>query len=447
MLCWLVKASQLERTRENMNHISKALRGVADKYNGVSLIIRIIVGLIAGTALALVVPHMTWIGEFGTLFVSALKAVAPILVFVLVASALAQGNSKLDGRFGTVLFLYLFTTFLSAVVAVLTSRMFPQTISLGDAADADVVPQGLSEVVQTLLTNIVANPIQAMIDGNYICILMWACLFGLAMKGIANESSKAFLANVADGVSQVIRWVINLAPFGIMGLVFTSVSENGLAAFTEYGSLLLLLVGTMLLMVLVFGPLVIFLYLHRNPYPLVYRCFKESGLTAFFTRSSAANIPVNMQLCEKLGLDKDMYSVSIPLGATINMNGAAITITIMAMAAANTMGIQISLPAAILLSVVSALGACGASGVAGGSLLLIPMACSLFGISNDIAMQVVGVGFIIGVIQDSVETCLNSASDVEFAATAEYHAWLKQGRQLPAFMYSKKERQQLGIEA
>ena len=415
-----------------MNHISKALRGVADKYNGVSLIIRIIVGLIAGTALALVVPHMTWIGEFGTLFVSALKAVAPILVFVLVASALAQGNSKLDGRFGTVLFLYLFTTFLSAVVAVLTSRMFPQTISLGDAADADVVPQGLSEVVQTLLTNIVANPIQAMSDGNYICILMWACLFGLAMKGIANESSKAFLANVADGVSQVIRWVINLAPFGIMGLVFTSVSENGLAAFTEYGSLLLLLVGTMLLMVLVFGPLVIFLYLHRNPYPLVYRCFKESGLTAFFTRSSAANIPVNMQLCEKLGLDKDMYSVSIPLGATINMNGAAITITIMAMAAANTMGIQISLPAAILLSVVSALGACGASGVAGGSLLLIPMACSLFGISNDIAMQVVGVGFIIGVIQDSVETCLNSASDVEFAATAEYHAWLKQGRQLPA---------------
>lgn len=430
-----------------MNHISKALRGVADKYNGVSLIIRIIVGLIAGTALALVVPHMAWIGEFGTLFVSALKAVAPILVFVLVASALAQGNSKLDSRFGTVLFLYLFTTFLSAVVAVLTSRMFPQTISLGDAADADVVPQGLSEVVQTLLTNIVANPIQAMINGNYICILMWACLFGLAMKGIANESSKAFLANVADGVSQVIRWVINLAPFGIMGLVFTSVSENGLAAFTEYGSLLLLLVGTMLLMVLVFGPLVIFLYLHRNPYPLVYRCFKESGLTAFFTRSSAANIPVNMQLCEKLGLDKDMYSVSIPLGATINMNGAAVTITIMAMAVANTMGIQISLPAAILLSVVSALGACGASGVAGGSLLLIPMACSLFGISNDIAMQVVGVGFIIGVIQDSVETCLNSASDVEFAATAEYHAWLKQGRQLPAFMYSKKERQQLGIKA
>ena len=430
-----------------MGKISKAVRGVADIYNGASLIVRIIVGLIIGTVLALTMPHVTWIGEFGTLFVSALKAVAPILVFVLVASALAQGTSKLDRRFGTVLFLYLFTTFLAAVVAVLTSRLFPQTLSLGKAAKADVVPQGLSEVIQTLLTNIVTNPIQAIIDGNYICILMWACLFGLAMKSIANESSKAFMANVADAVSQVIRWVINLAPFGIMGLVFTNVADNGLSAFTKYGSLLLLLVGTMLLMVLVFGPLVIFLYLHRNPYPLVYRCFKESGLTAFFTRSSAANIPVNMQLCEKLGLDKDMYSVSIPLGATINMNGAAITITIMAMAAANTMGIQISLPATILLSVVSALGACGASGVAGGSLLLIPMACSLFGISNDIAMQVVGVGFIIGVIQDSVETCLNSASDVEFAATAEYHAWLKQGRQLPAFMYSKKERQQLGIEA
>ena len=401
-----------------MGKISKAVRGVADIYNGASLIVRIIVGLIIGTVLALTMPHVTWIGEFGTLFVAALKAAAPILVFVLVASALAQGTSKLDRRFGTVLFLYLFTTFLAAVVAVLTSRLFPQTLSLGKAAKADVVPQGLSEVIQTLLTNIVANPIQAIIDGNYICILMWACLFGLAMKSIANESSKAFMANVADAVSQVIRWVINLAPFGIMGLVFTNVADNGLSAFTKYGSLLLLLVGTMLLMVLVFGPLVIFIFLRRNPYPLVYRCFKESGLTAFFTRSSAANIPVNMQLCEKLGLDKDMYSVSIPLGATINMNGAAITITIMAMAAANTLGIQISLPAAILLSVVSALGACGASGVAGGSLLLIPMACSLFGISNDIAMQVVGVGFIIGVIQDSAETALNSSTDVLFTAAA-----------------------------
>ena len=430
-----------------MNQLTKAAKTLAAKYNSTSLILRIAIGLVVGSVLALICPGAAWIEEFGNLFVGALKGVAPVLVFVIVASALAQGSSKLDRRFGTVVWLYMLTTFVAAALSVVTSKLFPQTLVLAEAATADVVPQGLGDVMHTLLSNIVSNPVASIMNGNYIGILMWACLFGLAMKSIANESSKAFMANVADAVSQVIRWVINLAPFGIMGLVFTNVADNGLSAFTKYGSLLLLLVGTMLLMVLVFGPLVIFIFLRRNPYPLVYRCFKESGLTAFFTRSSAANIPVNMQLCEKLGLDKDMYSVSIPLGATINMNGAAITITIMAMAAANTLGIQISLPAAILLSVVSALGACGASGVAGGSLLLIPMACSLFGISNDIAMQVVGVGFIIGVIQDSVETCLNSASDVEFAATAEYHAWLKQGRQLPAFMYSKKERAKLGIEA
>ena len=420
-----------------MGKISKAVRGVADIYNGASLIVRIIVGLIIGTVLALTMPHVTWIGEFGTLFVAALKAAAPILVFVLVASALAQGTSKLDRRFGTVLFLYLFTTFLAAVVAVLTSRLFPQTLSLGKAAKADVVPQGLSEVIQTLLTNIVANPIQAIIDGNYICILMWACLFGLAMKKLGSDTTKNFMANTADAISTIVRWIINLAPFGIMGLVFTNVSDNGLSIFTQYGRLLLLLVGTMLLMALVINPFIIFIYLHRNPYPLVFRCLRESGLTAFFTRSSAANIPVNMSLCEKLGLDKDIYSVSIPLGATINMDGAAITITIMTLAAANTLGMQVSVPAAILPSIMSALGACGASGVAGGSLLLIPMACSLFGISNDIAMQVVGVGFIIGVIQDSVETALNSAGDVEFAATAEYHQWLKEGKPLPAFMGGK----------
>ena len=420
-----------------MGKISKAVRGVADIYNGASLIVRIIVGLIIGTVLALTMPHVTWIGEFGTLFVAALKAAAPILVFVLVASALAQGTSKLDRRFGTVLFLYLFTTFLAAVVAVLTSRLFPQTLSLGKVAKADVVPQGLSEVIQTLLTNIVANPIQAIIDGNYICILMWACLFGLAMKKLGSDTTKNFMANTADAISTIVRWIINLAPFGIMGLVFTNVADNGLSIFTQYGRLLLLLVGTMLLMALVINPFIIFIYLHRNPYPLVFRCLRESGLTAFFTRSSAANIPVNMSLCEKLGLDKDIYSVSIPLGATINMDGAAITITIMTLAAANTLGMQVSVPAAILLSIMSALGACGASGVAGGSLLLIPMACSLFGISNDIAMQVVGVGFIIGVIQDSVETALNSAGDVEFAATAEYHQWLKEDKPLPAFMGGK----------
>lgn len=307
-----------------MDTVVKLFRDIAARYNGVALILRIIVGLIVGTILALVVPHATWIGEFGSLFVSALKAIAPILVFVLVSSALAQGSSKLDRRFGLVLWLYLFSTFMSAVVAVFASRAFPQTLALGKAAKSDVVPQGLGQVAQNMLTAIVTNPIQSMIDGNYIGILLWACLFGLAMKGIASESSKTFMANVADSVSQLIRWIINLAPFGIMGLIFTNVSENGLSTFAKYGSLLMLLVGTMLFMVLVVAPAIMFAYLHRNPYPLVYRCYKESGLTAFFTRSSAANIPVNMQLCEKLGLDKDMYSVSIPLGATINMNGAYI---------------------------------------------------------------------------------------------------------------------------
>ena len=425
----------------------KTLNKAVARYNGISLIVRILVGLIIGAVLALVAPGAGWVGELGNLFVGALKGIAPVLVFVIVASALAQGSSKLDRRFGTVIWLYMLTTFLAAAIAVVTSFMFPVTVVLADAAQSDVVPQGLGEVMGTLLTNFVANPVSAIMSGNYIGILFWACMFGVAMKKIGSDTTKTFMANTADAVSQIVRWIINLAPFGIMGLVYTNVSGNGLAIFTQYGKLLALLVGTMLFMALIVSPLIMFIYLGCNPYPLVFRCLRESGLTAFFTRSSAANIPVNMALCEKLGLDKDMYSVSIPLGATINMNGAAITITIMAMAAANTLGIQISLPAAILLSVVSALGACGASGVAGGSLLLIPMACSLFGISNDIAMQVVGVGFIIGVIQDSVETCLNSASDVEFAATAEYHAWLKQGRQLPAFMYSKKERAKLGIEA
>lgn len=413
-----------------MKYVQKAVT----RYNGVSLIIRILMGLVIGTVLALTVPGATWIGTLGDLFVGALKGIAPVLVFVIVASALAQGTSKLDRRFATVIFLYLLTTFIAAALSVITSFLFPQTVVLADAAQSDVIPQGLDEVMNTLLTNFVANPVSAIMSGNYIGILFWACMFGLAMKGIGTDSTKLFMANTADAVSKIVRWIINLAPFGILGLVFTNVSGNGLAIFTQYGKLLALLVGTMLIMALVINPAIIFLYLRCNPYPLVLRCLKESGLTAFFTRSSAANIPVNMALCEKLGIDKDMYSVSIPLGATINMDGAAITITIMTLAAANTLGIQVSIPAAIVLSVMSALGACGASGVAGGSLLLIPMACSLFGISNDVAMQMVGVGFIIGVVQDSVETALNSAGDVEFAATAEFYQWRKQGKKLPDFL-------------
>ena len=420
-----------------MDTISKVAKIVAEKYNSVSLILRIALGLVVGAVLAVLFPGAAWVQEFGNLFVGALKGIAPVLVFVIVASALAQGSSKLDRRFGTVVWLYMLTTFLAAALSVITSELFPQTMALPEAASADVVPQGLGEVMHTLLSNIVANPVSSIMNGNYIGILLWACLFGLAMKQLAGDSTKAFLADTADAVSSIVRWVINLAPFGIMGLVYTNVSGNGLSIFTQYGRLLLLLVGTMLFMAFVINPLIIFIYLHRNPYPLVLRCLRESGLTAFFTRSSAANIPVNMSLCEKLGLDKDIYSVSIPLGATINMDGAAITITIMTLAAANTLGMKVSIPAAVLLAFMSALGACGASGVAGGSLLLIPMACSLFGISNDIAMQVVGVGFIIGVIQDSVETALNSAGDVEFAATAEFYQWRKEGKPLPEFLRKK----------
>lgn len=413
---------------------TNALKKIVKKYNDTSLILRILIGLIIGAVLGLYVKQAAWIGTFGDLFVSALKAMAPILVFVIVAAALAQSRSRLDKRFGTVLFLYMLTTFDAAVLAVLMSYAFPQTITLAEAAEGYSAPAGLGEVFKTLLGNIVANPIQSIIDGNYIGILFWAVLFGLAMKALASESSKTFMLNVSDAISQIVRWIINLAPFGIMGLVYTNVSSNGLAIFTDYGKLLLLLVSTMAIQALVIAPFISFLYIHRNPYPLLWRCLKESGLTAFFTRSSAANIPVNMALCEKLGLDKEIYSVSIPLGATINMDGAAITITIMTLAACNTLGIRVSIPAAILLSFISALGACGASGIAGGSLLLIPMACSLFGISNDIAMQVVAVGFIIGVVQDSVETALNSSGDVMFAATAEYHQRLKEGKPLPDFL-------------
>ena len=431
---------RIEKRGFVMNQIGKAFKKIAAAYNNVSLILRIAIGLVIGALLALICPGATWLEELGNLFVGALKGIAPVLVFVIVASALAQGSSKLDRRFGTVVWLYMLTTFVAAALSVVTSKLFPQTLVLAAAAEAEVIPQGLGEVMRTLLSNIVSNPVASIMNGNYIGILLWACLFGLAMKKLASDSTKTFLSNTADAVSTVVRWIINLAPFGIMGLVFTNVSGNGLSIFTQYGSLLLLLVGTMLTMAFIINPIIIFIYLRCNPYPLVLRCLRESGLTAFFTRSSAANIPVNMALCEKLDLDKDIYSVSIPLGATINMDGAAITITIMTLAAANTLGMQVSLPAAILLSFMSALGACGASGVAGGSLLLIPMACSLFGISNDVAMQVVGVGFIIGVIQDSVETALNSAGDVEFAATAEYHQWRKQGRALPDFLGGKKSR-------
>jgi serine/threonine transporter len=405
-----------------------------EKYNSVSLILRIVIGLVLGAILGMTVKDFGFVSLLGDLFVGALKAVAPVLVFVLVISALARGNDKLDSRFGLVILLYMASTLLASVVAVVGSFVFPQTIKLAEEVSAETIPTGVGEVLGNLLRGMVANPVGALTEGRYIGILFWAVVFGLAAKKLADDHTKKVMEDVADVVSQAVRWVINLAPFGIMGLVYTNVSTNGLSIFTDYGKLLLLLVGCMLVVALVVDPLLAAITLKVNPYPLVFRCLKGSGVTAFFTRSSAANIPVNMQLCEKLGMDKEMYAVSIPLGATINMDGAAVTIAVMALAAANTMGVQVSLPTALILALISTLAACGASGVAGGSLLLIPMACSLFGVNADVAMQVVGVGFIIGVVQDSVETALNSSGDVMFAATAEYAKWKKEGKPLPTFL-------------
>lgn len=406
------------------------MKAIVKKYNETSLILRIVIGLIIGTLLGVVLPKATIVSLFGDLFVGALKAIAPILVFILIMSSLAKAGKGIGKRFRTVIVLYMMSTFLAAVVAVIGSFAFPVTLKLTEAVSDATPPSGIGEVLRALLTNMVSNPVSALLNANYVGILAWAVILGLALKNIASDNTKYILTEFSDAVSTAVRWIINMAPFGIMGLVFSSVSTNGLGIFTDYGKLLLVLVGCMLAVALIVDPLIAGIALKRNPYPLVLRCFKESGLTAFFTRSSAANIPVNMALCERLGLDKDMYSVSIPLGATINMDGAAITITVMALAAANTMGIAVDFPSAIVLSFLATLGACGASGVAGGSLLLIPMACSLFGISNDIAMQVVGVGFIIGVVQDSLETAINSSGDVLFAATAEFREWQKEGREV-----------------
>ena len=402
-----------------------AIKKLGRAWNSISLIKRIIVGLVIGTVLAVVWPGNDIVEMLGTLFVNALKSVAPILVFFLVISALC--NAKGGGQMKTVIVLYLVATFVAGAVAVIASTLFPVDLTLTAPAEDQASPEGIGQVLATLITNVVANPVEALMKANYLGILAWAVVLGIALRH-ANDQVKSVFSSISDAVSTVVRWIIALAPFGILGLVYTAVSTNGLEIFTEYGQLLLVLVGSMLFIAFVTNPLLSFACFRKNPYGLVVRCLKDSGLTAFFTRSSAANIPVNMELCRKLGLNKDNYSLSIPLGATINMGGAAVTISVMAMMAAHTMGIEVDIPTAIILSVLSAISACGASGVAGGSLLLIPLACSLFGISNDIAMQVVGIGFVIGVIQDSCETALNSSSDVLFAASAEYGEWKKQGR-------------------
>ncbi|MBQ7563989.1 MAG: serine/threonine transporter SstT [Lachnospiraceae bacterium] len=376
---------------------------------------------------------------FGSIFVGALKAVAPILVFVLVISSLAQGTTGFDERFASVIFLYLLSTLLAGLVAVAASFLFPLTVKFTGGAEVSQVPSGVGEVLENLVVSMVDNPVNALAEGNYISILFWAVLLGLIFKKFATQTTKQLISDLSEAVSSLVALIISFAPFGIMGLIYETIAESGLSIFVDYGKLLLLLVGTMAVVALVLNPFLVFLAIRTNPYPLVFRCLRESAVMAFFMRSSAANIPVNMELCKKLELDENIYSVSIPLGSTINMDGAAVVITIMTMTAAHTIGISVDLPSAIVLSLLSTLAACGTSGVAGGSLLLIPMACSLFGIPQETAMEMVGVGYIINVVQDSFETALNSSGDVLFTAAAEYRHWLKIGKRLPAFLSGKKD--------
>ena len=394
-------------------------------WNRTSLIKRIAIGVVIGAVLGLLVPKFTVIGLLGDMFVGGLKAIAPLLVFALVANALSQTREGQQSNMKTVIVLYLFGTFAAALTAVISHYIFPISLKLGEAAATKATaPQGVGEVFKDLLLKMVDNPVNALAQANYIGVLVWAVVFGFAMRAASNHT-KDLLNTLAEVTSQIVRWIINLAPFGILGLVFNTISENGVGVLADYGVLILVLVGTMAFVALVVNPIIAFVMMGKNPFPLVFRCLKDSGITAFFTRSSAANIPVNLQLCKDLGLNPDTYSVSIPLGSTINMAGAAVTINVLTLAAVTTLGIQVDFATALILSVVSAISACGASGIAGGSLLLVPVACSLFGISNDLAMQVVGVGFIVGVIQDSCETALNSSTDVLFTAVAEKSRWKK----------------------
>ena len=395
------------------------MKKIIRAWNKASLIKRILIGMLLGASLGLLFPSLSGIGILGDLFVGGLKAIAPVLVFTLVANALSQHQKGQDTNMKTVIFLYLLGTFAAALLAVLASFLFPVQITLSSASTEIAPPDGIGQVLSNLLLNLVDNPLNAVVKANYIGILSWAVVFGLAMRE-ASKNSKELLKTMAGVTSKIVEWIINLAPFGIMGLVFKTISDKGITSLANYGILLGLLIATMAFVALVINPLIAFLFMRKNPYPLVFKCLRVSGITAFFTRSSAANIPVNMKLCQDLGLNPDTYSVSIPLGSTINMAGAAVTINILTLAAVNTLGISVDFGTAFVLSVVAAISACGASGIAGGSLLLIPVACSLFGISNDVAMQVVGVGFVIGVVQDSCETALNSSTDVLFTAVAEY---------------------------
>ena len=404
------------------------MKNLYESWIKISLIKRIIMGLIVGIILVLIAPEKaSGITILGDLFVGALKAIAPILVFVLVMAAVLQHKKGQKSNMKLIIFLYLLGTFLAASVAVVGSFLFPVDLILKAGESSIAPPENIAGVLKALFMNLVENPVKALLQGNYIGILFWSALFGFFLRE-SSENTKKIILDVSDVILKTVKTIIEFAPFGIMGLIFNSLRTSGFASLLIYGKLILLLLGCMGFVTFVINPLIAYFYIRQNPYPLIMRCLKDSGVTAFFTRSSAANIPVNMNLCENLGLDKEVYSVSIPLGATINMGGAAITISIFALSAAHTLNIQVDIFSALLLSVLSAISACGASGVAGGSLLLVPLACSLFGIPNDIAMQVVGVGFIIGVIQDSCETALNSSTDVLFTCVAEFANWRKEGK-------------------
>ncbi|WP_010289729.1 serine/threonine transporter SstT [Kurthia massiliensis] len=396
------------------------MKSLFSKWQSMSLVKRIIVGLVVGILLALAFgDKLPWITLLGTLFVSALKAVAPYLVLILVVAAIAMHEKDKKTNMKTIIGFYAVGTVGAAISAVVFSFLFPSTIQLQEGEKGVSAPGGVTEVVTTLLNNIVSNPLTALTEANYIGILAWALVIGIAAKS-ANEQTKAVIQSASDIISKIVKWVIDLAPFGIMGIVYNTVATTGLSSLKDYGQLLIVLVSCMAFVALVLNPIIVFVTARRNPYPLIFTALRESGVTAFFTRSSAANIPVNLELCRKLGLNKDTYAVSIPLGAATNTAGAAVTITVLTLAAAHTLNVDVDMPTAILLSIVSSISAAGASGIAGGSLLLIPLACGLLGIPNDIAMQVVAVGFVIGVIQDSCETAVNSHSDIVFTAAAEY---------------------------
>ena len=402
---------------------------IVKKWTESSLILKIVIGVIVGAILGFFVPQWSVIGFVGEIFVSALKAIAPILVFVLVASAISKAKSGIGPKYRMIIIIFLLTNFIAALVAVLMCYMFPLNIYLSSASVASALG-GLGEIMRDMILNIFSNPIKSLAEGEYLGILFWSIIIGFALRIVASDATKEVIEDIADSITKVVNFIIQFAPIGIMGLVFTSVSESGLGIFTEYGQLLLLIVGCMVFVGLVINPFISFLLLKRNPYPLLLTCLRDSGITAFFSRSSAANIPINLQLCERLGIDRDFFSISIPLGSTINTNGAAITITIMTVVTCYTLGIPVPFSIALVLCVVSTLAACGASGIVGGSLLLIPLACSLFGISQDISMQVVAVGFVISVVQDSFETALNSSCDVFFTAVTEYYYRAKNGEQV-----------------